>query len=73
MTATPLPHHSAALPRLVILISGSGSNLQAIMDAVDDGRITDVISLVVSNRKDAFGLVRAQEANIPTLYFPFKP
>jgi formyltetrahydrofolate-dependent phosphoribosylglycinamide formyltransferase len=73
MTATPLPHHSAALPRLVILISGSGSNLQAIMDAVDDGRITAVISLVVSNRKDAFGLVRAQEANIPTLYFPFKP
>ena len=61
------------LPRLVILISGSGSNLQAILDGVDDGRITAVPSLVVSNRKEAYGLVRAANAGVPTAYFPFKP
>lgn len=61
------------LPRLIILISGSGSNLQAVLDAVADGRITAVPSLVVSNRKDAYGLVRAQNAGVPTAYFPFKP
>jgi formyltetrahydrofolate-dependent phosphoribosylglycinamide formyltransferase len=61
------------LPRLVILISGSGSNLQAILDAVVDGCITAVPALVVSNRKDAYGLVRAANAAVPTVYFPFKP
>ncbi len=61
------------LPRLVILISGSGSNLQAILDALEDGRITAVPSLVVSNRKKAYGLVRAEKAGVPTAYFPFKP
>ena len=63
----------AELPRLVILISGSGSNLQAILDAVADGRITAVPTLVVSNRKEAYGLVRAEAAGVPTAYFPFKP
>ncbi len=60
-------------PRLVILISGSGSNLQAILDAVADGRILAVPTLVVSNCKDAYGLVRAKNAGVPTAYFPFKP
>lgn len=61
------------LPRLVILISGSGSNLQALLDAVADGRLTAVPTLVVANRKDAYGLVRAEKAGVPTAYFPFKP
>lgn len=61
------------LPRLVIFISGSGSNLQAILDAIEEGKITAVPSLVVSNRKDAYGLVRAENAGVPTAYFPFKP
>lgn len=55
------------------MVSGSGTNLQAILDAVGDGRITAVIPLVVANRKDAYGLVRAQAAAIPTRYFPLKP
>ncbi|HXF70876.1 MAG TPA: phosphoribosylglycinamide formyltransferase [Thermoflexus sp.] len=59
--------------RLVVLISGFGSNLQAILDACADGRLPAQVVLVVSNRKDAFGLVRAQRAGIPTLYFPLKP
>jgi formyltetrahydrofolate-dependent phosphoribosylglycinamide formyltransferase len=55
------------------LISGSGTNLQAIVDAVDRGELAAVIPLVVSNRQAAYGLVRAQEAGIPSLYFPLKP
>jgi formyltetrahydrofolate-dependent phosphoribosylglycinamide formyltransferase len=62
-----------ALPRLVILISGSGSNLQAILDAIEDGTITAVPCLVVSNRQKAYGLVWAEQAGVPTAYFPFKP
>lgn len=64
---------SARLPRLVVCISGSGSNLQAIMDAIAAGALAAEIALVVSNRKDAFGLVRAERAGIPTLYFPYRP
>lgn len=62
-----------SLPRLVVLISGSGSNLQAIIDAVQAGQLTADIALVVSNRKDAYGLVRAAQAGITALYVPFKP
>jgi formyltetrahydrofolate-dependent phosphoribosylglycinamide formyltransferase len=60
-------------PRLAILISGSGTNLQAIIDAVAAGRLEAQIAVVVSNRREAFGLVRAEWAGISALYFPFKP
>ncbi|MER3400289.1 MAG: phosphoribosylglycinamide formyltransferase [Thermoflexus sp.] len=59
--------------RLVVMISGFGSNLQAILDACADGRLPARVALVVSNRKEAYGLVRAQRAGVPTLYFPLKP
>ncbi len=52
---------------LGILISGRGSNLQAIIDAVRDGRIDARIAIVISNRSDAQGLQRAREAGIETL------
>ncbi len=61
------------MKRLVVLISGSGSNLQAIIDACTSREIPAQISLVVSNRKAAYGLERARTANIPSLYFPLKP
>lgn len=51
---------------IVILISGSGSNMQAIIEAVDNGDIPGHISAVISNRPDAFGLERAQAAGIHT-------
>lgn len=54
------------MANLVVLISGNGSNLQAIIDAVAAGKIAGRISAVISNRADAYGLVRAQQANIPT-------
>ena len=58
------------MKRLVVLISGSGSNLQAIIDAIEGGTLDAEIACVVSNRRAAFGLERARRAGIPTLYFP---
>ena len=60
-------------PRVVVLSSGSGSNLQALIDASNSGKLEAEIVLVVSNRKAAFGLERAKNAGIETLYFPLKP
>lgn len=59
--------------RLVVLISGNGSNLQALIDAIAQGVLEARIALVVSNRRAAYGLVRAEKAGIPTRYFPLKP
>jgi formyltetrahydrofolate-dependent phosphoribosylglycinamide formyltransferase len=60
-------------PRVIVLISGGGSNLQALIDAAQNGTLEADITLVVSNRKAAFGLERAKNAGIETLYFPLKP
>jgi phosphoribosylglycinamide formyltransferase-1 len=57
---------NAALP-VVILISGRGSNLQAIIDAVADGQLAVDIRAVISNRPNATGLQRAKEAGITTV------
>jgi phosphoribosylglycinamide formyltransferase 1 len=54
-------------PVLGVLISGRGSNLQSIIDAIADGRLDAQIGLVVSNRADAQGLERAHRAGIETL------
>ncbi len=51
---------------IVVLISGSGSNLQAIMDGIAGGRIDGRISAVISNRPAVFGLERAAQAGIHT-------
>ncbi len=64
---------SEAALRLVVLISGSGTNLQAIIDAINEGHLSAEIACVISNRKAAYGLERARMAGIPTLYFPLKP
>jgi len=54
--------------RLAVLISGRGSNLQAIIDAINDRTLDASISVVVSNREAAAGLQRAREAGIETLF-----
>lgn len=53
--------------RLGVLISGRGSNLQAIIDAVASRRLNAEIGVVISNKADAAGLRRAQDAGIETL------
>ena len=50
-----------------VLISGRGSNLQAIIDAVGDGRLDARLAVVISNHGDAFGLERARLAGVETL------
>ena len=52
--------------RLGILISGRGSNLQAIIDAIQDGRLDAEIAVVISNRADAPGLQRASDSGLAT-------
>lgn len=60
------PPHSAQPARLVVLISGSGSNLQAIIDAIAAGRVHATIAAVISNRHGVRGLERARLAGIET-------
>ncbi len=58
---------SLANRRLGVLISGRGSNLQAIIDAVADGRLDATIAVVIANKADAGGLERARQAGIETV------
>jgi len=53
-----------------VLISGRGTNLQALIEAQRDGRLSSPIAVVVSNRADAAGLQRAAHAGIETLVLP---
>jgi phosphoribosylglycinamide formyltransferase 1 len=53
--------------RLAVLISGRGSNLQSIVEAIGTGELDATIAVVVSNRSDAPGLLRAREAAIEAL------
>lgn len=58
--------------RLGVLISGSGANLQALIDAIESNRLPGVeIALVVSNKAGAQGLQRALKHNIPTIFLPW--
>ncbi|MFM5258945.1 phosphoribosylglycinamide formyltransferase [Aeromonas veronii] len=52
--------------RILVLISGSGSNLQAILDHCASGKIAGEVVGVISNKADAYGLVRAKEAGVAT-------
>ena len=56
----------SATLRLAVLISGNGSNLQAIIDAIDSGRLDAEIRVVVSNQPEAYGLERAARHGIAT-------
>jgi len=53
------------MKNIVVLISGNGSNLQAIIDACEQKKIQGTIRAVFSNKADAFGLERARDAGIP--------
>ena len=59
--------------KIGVLLSGSGSNLQAIIDAAKDGSLPVEIGLVLSDNPDAFGLKRAEKADIRAQYIPPGP
>ncbi len=54
--------------RIGVLISGSGTNLQAIIDAVAGGRLDAEVAVVISNEEDAYGLERARKAGVPAVW-----
>lgn len=56
--------------RIAVLVSGSGSNLQALVDARDRGELDAELVHVISNRADAFGLKRAEKAGIASSVLP---
>ena len=58
------------LSRLVVLISGNGSNLQAILDACKSGELNAQVVSVISNKADAYGLTRAKNAGVDAIHFP---
>jgi phosphoribosylglycinamide formyltransferase-1 len=58
--------------RLGILISGRGSNLHAIIDAIAEGRLDAVPAVVISNKPEAAGLERARAAGIETVAIPHR-
>ncbi len=60
----------ASRSRLAVLVSGNGSNLQAIIDACTSGRLDAEVVVVVSNNPDAYALTRATDAGIETIVRP---
>ncbi len=62
---------TSADPRTVVLISGSGTNLQAIIDAVEAGSLNIKLTAVISDQPEAFGLERARAAGIPAIVVNF--
>ncbi|MCJ8295584.1 MAG: phosphoribosylglycinamide formyltransferase, partial [Colwellia sp.] len=58
--------------KIVVLISGGGTNLQAIIDACTDSNYPAEVVGVVSNKIDAYGLTRAQNADIATVALSHK-
>jgi phosphoribosylglycinamide formyltransferase-1 len=63
---------SESAARLAVFVSGSGSNLQALIDATKAGILSARIVLVVSSRRDAYGLERAAKENIDTFVYKTK-
>ena len=55
--------------KIAVLISGSGSNLQAIIDNIENGHLNCSIEFVISDKPDVYGLKRAEEKGIKTLVF----
>lgn len=60
------------MKNIAVLISGSGSNLQSLIDSCENGTINGKISIVISNRKNAFGLERSQKHGIEALWISKK-
>jgi phosphoribosylglycinamide formyltransferase-1 len=64
---------TSQLVRLAVLLSGRGSNLQAIIDAIEGGALSAEIAVVVSNKQEAAGLERARKHGAPIVWLDPKP
>jgi phosphoribosylglycinamide formyltransferase-1 len=59
--------------KIGVLVSGSGTDLQSIIDAIEDGYLTEAeIAVVISNKEDAYGLERARKHGIPAVFIEFR-
>lgn len=65
------PAVNTSLVPTAVLVSGSGTNLQAVIDAAEAGQLPVDVRLVVSNKADAYALQRARRAGIATEVMPF--
>jgi len=69
MSESPVPSFDMGHRLMLgVLVSGRGSNLQAIMEAVEDGRLSARVAVVMSNKKEAPALELARKRGIPTLF-----
>ena len=59
--------------RLVVMASGAGTNLGAILDAITEGRLDATVAAVIINRRDAGARLRAERAGVPVHYRPLAP
>ncbi len=57
---------------IVVLVSGNGSNLQAILDHIEQGKIDGKVTAVIANKAAAYGLTRAKNANVPAIFIDHK-
>jgi phosphoribosylglycinamide formyltransferase-1 len=71
-TPDAIPMSDVKILRVVVLISGSGSNLQALIDGIATGDLPIEIAAVISNRPDVLGLTRAAQAGIPIVVLDHK-
>lgn len=69
----PLRRNRRSVPRLVVMVSGSGTNLQAVLDAVGSGRLAAEVVAVVSNRAGVRALERAAAAGVPSVHVAANP
>ena len=65
-----ISNQQPAVSNLVVLISGHGSNLQAILDACASGELNAQVVAVIANKSDAFGLERARRSNVTAIAKP---
>ena len=70
--STKLVIEEKVMINIGVLASGRGTNLQAIIEAIKEGKIKGRISIVISDNRDAFALKRAKQNNIETEYINFK-
>jgi formyltetrahydrofolate-dependent phosphoribosylglycinamide formyltransferase len=70
---TTLADRTPRRKRIVVLVSGSGSNLQAIIDAAAAGSLPADVVAVISNRADVFALQRADAAGVPAVHVGVHP
>ena len=59
--------------RLVVMASGAGTNLGAILDAIAEGRLDAEVAGVIINRRGAGARLRAERAGVPVHYWPLSP